>query len=77
MTSLKGLTIIVALLACGTSPAMAQSTVPSKYVLAAGVFIVRPGVDMLWHWRILHRQDAIHHGTWGATTASQKLVRTE
>jgi hypothetical protein len=37
MTSLKGL------LACGTSPAMAQSTVPSKYVLAPGVFIVRPG----------------------------------
>jgi hypothetical protein len=43
MTSLNGLAIIVALLASGISPTMAQSTVPSRYVLAPGVFIVRPG----------------------------------
>jgi hypothetical protein len=43
MTGLKSVTIVATLLACGTSLAMAQSTVPSEYVQAPGVFIVQPG----------------------------------
>ena len=75
---LKGLMIVAALLAGGTSLAMAQSGLPWEYIVAPGVFIARPGYgvapgmslyprDMPWPWRIFHRRDAIHHGMWGAT----------
>ena len=43
MTTLKGLTIIAAILAGGTLSAMAQSSLPWGYVVAPGVFIARPG----------------------------------
>jgi hypothetical protein len=43
MTTLKGLAIVGAILVGGTSLAMAQSILPWEYVVAPGVFIVRPG----------------------------------
>ena len=43
MTTLKGLTIVAAILAGGNSLAMAQSILPWEYVVAPGVFIARPG----------------------------------
>ena len=43
MSTLKGLTIVAALLTGGTSLAMAQSVVPWEYRVAPGVFVVRPG----------------------------------
>ncbi|MGB8629182.1 MAG: hypothetical protein WCD69_07305 [Xanthobacteraceae bacterium] len=43
MTTLKDLTIVAAILAGGTSLAMAQSILPWEYVVAPGVFIARAG----------------------------------
>jgi hypothetical protein len=43
MTALKRFTIVVAILAGGTSLAKAQSILPWEYVVAPGVFITRPG----------------------------------
>jgi hypothetical protein len=43
MPALKGLTIVAAILAGGTSFAMAQSILPWEYVVAPGVFVTRPG----------------------------------
>ena len=40
---MKSLTIVAALLAGGTSLAMAQSGLPWEYIVAPGVFIARPG----------------------------------
>src|SRR6516225_6361134 len=43
ISTLKGLTIVAALLTGGTLLAMAQSVVPWEYRVAPGVFVVRPG----------------------------------
>jgi hypothetical protein len=87
MTSQKGLTIVAAILAGGTSFAKAQSILPWEYVVAPGVFITRPGYGVppgyvvvppgyAVRFGILHRPDAFH-GTWGAITAPQNLARTK
>jgi hypothetical protein len=81
-TTPKGLTIVAAMLAGGTSAATAQSILPWEYVVAPGVFMTRPGYGvprrgMLWHGRILRPPDAIHRGTSGATAAPQELAGTK
>lgn len=87
-TTPKGLTIVAAMLAGGTSAATAQSILPWEHVVAPGVFMTRPGYGVPPGYVVappgyavarayFAPPDAIHRGTSGATAAPQELAGTK